>query len=292
MTGRRDADVAADALRFPLLELRQRLLRIAHVVELQQIELLRLQSGQRALELGGVGRLELGGDEELVAQAAGRDHVAEHGSRHRHRPTTVSISRPPPAISACSTAAAFCRVASSSVSKTCAVPRPTAGRRSPLLGMARVSSAVGLRERRRRQHRRAGRDREFASRHADRHAQSPCAAAGVHQRGAAFLRPSQRRRQDEPARRHRQRARARSRRALAPAPAGCRTPSRTTRRSRDRSPRRSGSWPCTSPRAPSTVKNTWRAGLAIAKFIQRCATWTTTTTASVGASASAAKPTT
>src|SRR6185312_3213810 len=42
---------------------------------------------------------------------------------------------------------------------------------------------------------------------------------------------------------------------------------------------------------PSTVKNTWRAGLAIAKFIQRCATCSTTTTARPGISASTAKPT-
>ena len=42
----------------------------------------------------------------------------------------------------------------------------------------------------------------------------------------------------------------------------------------------------------TTVKNTWRAGLAMAKFIQRCATWITTTTVRRGASASAAKPTT
>ena len=113
----------------------------------------------------------------------------------------------------------------------------------------------------------------------------------VHERGAAFLGPSQSGGQNEPARRDRQRT-ARSRRASAPAPAGCRTPSRTARRSRDRSPRRSGSWPCISLRAPSTVKNTWRAGLAMAKFIQRCTTWSVTTTASVGARNSAAKPTT
>ena len=43
--GRGDADIAADALRLPLLELRQRLLRIAHIVELQQVELLRSSAG-------------------------------------------------------------------------------------------------------------------------------------------------------------------------------------------------------------------------------------------------------
>ena len=43
---------------------------------------------------------------------------------------------------------------------------------------------------------------------------------------------------------------------------------------------------------PSTVKKTWRAGLAMAKFIQRCTTWTTSTTLSVGDTNSAAKPTT
>ena len=34
---------------------------------------------------------------------------------------------------------------------------------------------------------------------------------------------------------------------------------------------------------PTTVKNTWRAGFAIAKLIQRCTTWNATTTASAGA---------
>ena len=54
--GRGDADVAAHALCFPFLESRKRLLRIANVVELEQIELLGPQSAQRALELCGIGR--------------------------------------------------------------------------------------------------------------------------------------------------------------------------------------------------------------------------------------------
>ena len=54
---RGDADVAAHALRLPVLELGQRLMRIAHIVKLQEIELLRLQARLRALELGGVRRL-------------------------------------------------------------------------------------------------------------------------------------------------------------------------------------------------------------------------------------------
>ena len=77
--GRGDADVTANALLLPFPELRQRLLRIAHVVELQQVEPLRLQSGLRAFQLRGVGRFKLGGDEQLVAERRDRDHLAQHG---------------------------------------------------------------------------------------------------------------------------------------------------------------------------------------------------------------------
>src|ERR1700727_277276 len=73
-----DADVAAEALRLPRLELRQGLPRIAHVMELQEIEFHRLKVGQRALQFRRVGRLELGRDEELVAQGRAGDHIAEH----------------------------------------------------------------------------------------------------------------------------------------------------------------------------------------------------------------------
>jgi hypothetical protein len=76
-----DADVAAEALRLPRLELRQGLPRIAHVVELQEVEFRHLEPGQRALQFRGVGRLELGRDEDLVAQGGAGDHIAEHALR-------------------------------------------------------------------------------------------------------------------------------------------------------------------------------------------------------------------
>jgi hypothetical protein len=61
--------------------LRQRLLRVAHIVELQEIERLHLQAGLRTLELGGIRHFELGGDEELVAHARRRDDLTEHRLR-------------------------------------------------------------------------------------------------------------------------------------------------------------------------------------------------------------------
>jgi hypothetical protein len=53
------------------------------------------------------------------------------------------MSVPPLSTNAWITALALCRVAASSVSKTSAVPRPTAGRGSPFTGIARVISAEG-----------------------------------------------------------------------------------------------------------------------------------------------------
>src|SRR5271166_5316621 len=52
------------------------------------------------------------------------------------------MSLPPLPISACTTALAFCRVPSLALSNIWAVPRPTAGRGSPLAGIARVISGV------------------------------------------------------------------------------------------------------------------------------------------------------
>ena len=88
MPGRRDADVATDTSRLPFFELRQRLPRITHVVKLQQVNSFRLQSCLGALEFGGVGRLELGGDEEFVAQIRHLRSRRPVPLRRHRRPTT------------------------------------------------------------------------------------------------------------------------------------------------------------------------------------------------------------
>ena len=65
--GRRDADIAAHALRFPVFELREGLAWIAYVMELEQVNIRSLESRQRALELCRVRLLEFGRDEKFVA---------------------------------------------------------------------------------------------------------------------------------------------------------------------------------------------------------------------------------
>ena len=76
-----DADIAAHTLFLPLPEAFERLLLTPDVVELQQIDACCFQSGQRSLEFLRVGRLEFGGDEKFVAQAAGCGDVAQHAFR-------------------------------------------------------------------------------------------------------------------------------------------------------------------------------------------------------------------
>jgi len=53
------------------------------------------------------------------------------------------MSLPPLSMSARTTARAFCSVAVSALSKTAAVPRPTAGRGSPVEGIGRVIRGAG-----------------------------------------------------------------------------------------------------------------------------------------------------
>ena len=77
MKSRGDADIAAGPLRLPFGKARQRLPRIADIVQLQEIHLLRLQSRQRSAQLGRIGRFELGGDEKFLAAAGSAEHRAE-----------------------------------------------------------------------------------------------------------------------------------------------------------------------------------------------------------------------
>ena len=50
-------------------------------MELQEVDLRRLEPSQRALQFRRVGGFELGRDEELVAQGRTGDHIAEHALR-------------------------------------------------------------------------------------------------------------------------------------------------------------------------------------------------------------------
>ena len=169
----------------------------------------------------------------------------------------VSIRRPPALTSVCTSLRPPLRVASLALSKTLAVPRPTAGRCSPLLGIARVmGAAFCARALAAPSRARLPQCAEFAPRHIALIVISllptPRPPRRRARRSCACPRTADRKASPPPAA-----ARiARSRRASVPASASCRTPSRTVRRSHDRSPRRSGFWPCTFLPRATTVKNT------------------------------------
>src|SRR5258708_20627076 len=66
------------ALAGPLREAFERLVLAPDVVELEQIDPFGLESGQRPIEFLGVGRLEVCGDEKLVAQAGSCGDLAQY----------------------------------------------------------------------------------------------------------------------------------------------------------------------------------------------------------------------
>ena len=108
-------------------------------MELQQVELVGTEPAQRALQLRGVGCLQLGGDEDAVAQTARRHHVPQHGFGF-----AVGRGRVDQAAAAgeqrlhdCARFLPRLLAAAEYVE----VPSPTAGKRSPLDGMARVSNS-------------------------------------------------------------------------------------------------------------------------------------------------------
>lgn len=67
------------SLRLPVPELRQRLFGVVDIVQLEQVEPVGLEPSQRALQLRCVWLLQLGGDEDAVAQAAYHHDVSQHG---------------------------------------------------------------------------------------------------------------------------------------------------------------------------------------------------------------------
>jgi hypothetical protein len=136
-------------------------------VELKQIELRGLQSLKRALQLAGVGRLELGRKEDLVAGCARSEDVADDD-------LGVAVGRGGIDNSAAAAderrddvAGLAFSVRVGGVVESGPVPRPTAGRASPLLRIALESSGAAV-ERRRvapRGGARAGQRRQVATRH-------------------------------------------------------------------------------------------------------------------------------
>ena len=178
VAGRSDADIAAYALRFPFLELRQQFPRVVDVVELEEIELFGLEPRQRTLELVGIGRFELGGDEHLVAQAPVGDRVAEHDlgiaidRRRVDQPPAMADERgehrgrllPGRRVGGVE----HLRGAEADGRYLLAAPRDRAREQRARLG-----------ESRRRQRRRAGEDREFTSGHACSSSQPPAATVAA-----------------------------------------------------------------------------------------------------------------
>ena len=155
------------------------MLRIAHVVELQKVKRLHLQASLRALELGGVRPLKLGGDEEFVTQARLRDDLAQHGLR-------IAIDRRGVDQAAAPGDQRF-QNGRRFLLRGVVIDVEDVSRAEPDGGQEFAATRNRARQRRRvlrsgrkGEHRCASRDGKFAPRLADGHARSPVTASPLH----------------------------------------------------------------------------------------------------------------